>query len=827
MGLTARGLAADSGTPAAAETPPTLLDGMEGPRPVLVLIDGPPGAQVLRQAVEQGDGHYGAAEHLTLALPPGQTAALGYPVHSAPVIDELRLEAWVWCSRPGVQLGAVVVLPRSVDPATGNPRELILRSDVTAPAGSWQRLYLEGVPKLLQRHARVARAKYGPDVNEAGAAISHLVVLAPGGSGPTDVWVDQVALYGVLQTRTNPPGGRSTGDAEVDLAAAWSQATGAAEGASARTPRRDPPAMPRIIEWQGEPFALLQGMGFDAVRMGRLANATELAEAERLGLWLVCPPPPLEVIDARGIGPEYDGVLAWDLGELADDSDVALATEWARAIRRREAAQTRPIVLRPSAMPREASRLAEVVVLGRPMVGSTASWDEYSAWLARTRRLGRPGAATWAAVDTQRTPNVAAQLAALGAVNPAAGPASYAHLSRAITSAVTARPRGFWFQSQTSLAAPDPETRMRALALVLTNLRLGMIEPWLAGGKLATPAMSSRGDLTALVLTVERSHLVIPIRWTDRRADAPAAPLGIAAPRGAGLRSYEPAAAAVAQRMPGHGGNAAYQDESVTFVLPSVPESCEAHLLTVAGPRQAPTRRVTGGLSVTVPQLPDDGELLLTEDGYAFPQVERYLRQYAAQGARARVELAALSRQQARAAAHGMSAGLFQMVGAQHELAAADAAMAAVHRTLASQDFAAAFARAEQADGALEALRQRVYRTMWPDEDLGTSPARGDWSSLPVLEQAAILAAGSAQPFSLVPAGEFESLEDLLQAGWRRSEAQQPGIAGAVRLSPDTPHGGQYCLELEARATAGTGAPPALATAPVWITSPSLQAPPG
>ncbi|HYO24184.1 MAG TPA: hypothetical protein VEQ85_04475, partial [Lacipirellulaceae bacterium] len=103
----------------------------------------------------------------------------------------------------------------------------------------------------------------------------------------------------------------------------------------------------------------------------------------------------------------------------------------------------------------------------------------------------------------------------------------------------------------------------------------------------------------------------------------------------------------------------------------------------------------------------------------------------------------------------------------------------------------------------------------------------GDWSSLPVLEQAAILAAGSAQPFSLVPAGEFESLEDLLQAGWRRSEAQQPGIAGAVRLSPDTPHGGQYCLELEARATAGTGAPPALATAPVWITSPSLQAPPG
>ena len=33
---------------------------------------------------------------------------------------------------------------------------------------------------------------------------------------------------------------------------------------------------------------------------------------------------------------------------------------------------------------------------------------------------------------------------------------------------------------------------MRALALELTNLRLGLVEPWLAGGKPATPARVDR-----------------------------------------------------------------------------------------------------------------------------------------------------------------------------------------------------------------------------------------------------------------------------------------------------------------------------------------------
>ena len=49
----------------------------------------------------------------------------------------------------------------------------------------------------------------------------------------------------------------------------------------------------------------------------------------------------------------------------------------------------------------------------------------------------------------------------------------------------------------------------------------------------------------------------------------------------------------------------------------------------------------------------------------------------------------------------------------------------------------------------------------------------------------------------------------------------------AVRLSPEAPGQGSYCLELQVQSETPGGTPPALPAAPVWVTSPPLQTPPG
>jgi hypothetical protein len=799
--LAARGESPSAQPEEPAAPVPLLLDDMDGAEPMLRLAEAAPGVQIVRQAIEAGEGADGVAEHVTMAISPSG-AALAYQLPQAAAIAEFRLEAWAWCNRPGMQLGAVVVLPRSTDPATGKDRELILRSGATAGGGNWQQLTMDGIPSLLERHARVARMQYGGGIEERGAYISHLVLLVPGGTGPTEVWLDKVALYGELR----PVDGAAQGEGPIDLAAAWSD--GAASPANGGASRREPPPVPRIIRWQGEPLESLQRLGFDAVWMGRLASAAELAEASRLGLWLVCPPPTLEALQSGGLGSEYNGVMAWDLGVLADEADLAFAQEWARTLQRHELVHDRPTLLRPMAMPREASRVADIMVLGRPTFGATATWLEHATWLGREKRQARAGTAAWSLIDTHRSDKAIAQVATLRGGHAATGAASYEHLCRAIGAAAGCWPRGYMFESASSLASNDADARMRSRALELINLRLGLIEPWLARGKVATSVQSSRADVSAMVLTVERSHLVLPVLWNiEGRATA-----------------------TLHRQQPGPLQDGRYVDqgvpidESATFVLPGVPEACDAYLLTIGGPRQLVTRRVTGGLSVTVEQLPEDGLLLLTEDGYAFSQINRYLRMYAPRAARVRVELAALRWKQASAAAKQLSPALLQATDATRELGVIDAAIGAAGRSLAASDFAAAFARAAVAEQALEVLHARIAAAIWPDDAAGARPLRDDWSALPDLEQVAAVTAHSPQPATLWPGGDFEDLDALLALGWHRSNEMIAGAASAVRLSPDNPHDGKYSLELTATAEEDVSAPPLLPTAPVWITSPPVPA---
>ncbi len=458
------GLTLYSWTAAAAgpEGPPALLDDMQGAAAVLRLLNPGPQTRLLEQSIDRG--RFGAgtsAEHVAATAPPGESVEIGYGLPAAPVIEELALAAWVWCNQPGAQLAAMVVLPRSIDPETGAPWKLLVRSGVTAGPGAWQQLSLSNLPAGLASSARVARAQRRGSVDERGAYVTHLVILAPGGPGVTELWVDQVSVHGALRAAPQADPEVQPAAANVEPSAAPPNIPVEAATAEVGVPA-SPPRVPRVIQWQGEAFELVVRLGFDALAMGREPTDKELAEARRLGLFLVCPPPPHEVIDQRGLGVEYDPVLAWDLGQWADGGDAAMAEHWAQAIRRHDTRQSRAVVLRPTAAPLAASRVADLLLLSRPMLDSTLSWPDYAAWLTQQRRLARPGAGVWVAVQTHASSRRAAQLAAFRGERAAVVPATFHDLILATTAALGALPHGFYFQSQTSLAGSDAESHRRA-----------------------------------------------------------------------------------------------------------------------------------------------------------------------------------------------------------------------------------------------------------------------------------------------------------------------------------------------------------------------------
>ena len=147
---------------------PVLLDNMDGPRRSLQLLN----AAAEREAAWPVDGtrreSFGsAAERVSLSVAAG-IGASGYDLRRRPS-EEFRLDGLGVVQSPGAQLAAMVVLPRSIDPETGAPRQLLVRSDKPGRGGDWEQLDVQRSPRACPPTIRVARAQYAASSTIAGA----------------------------------------------------------------------------------------------------------------------------------------------------------------------------------------------------------------------------------------------------------------------------------------------------------------------------------------------------------------------------------------------------------------------------------------------------------------------------------------------------------------------------------------------------------------------------------------------------------------------------------------------------------------------------------
>lgn len=767
------------GQSVAAGLRPAVEYNFDGVAPLLRPLEGIARFQIVDHQIDRQNFRHGTgSERLTLRCPAGASAPLGFTLPPAPVISEFRGEVWLYCNRPGAQLAATVVLPRTIAPDTGQPRTLVVRGSNLGQGGQWEKLTLTDLPNVLARMARVARAQVEGPIDERGAYVAELVLLVPGGPGATEVLVDRIEAYGVISNPQNDA--RLSNDSQpIPLPA--TTASSAAQPVTL-------PAVPRIIRWQGEPFELLSRLGFQTVGMNRLPAREELAQLRQLGLSAVCPPPSLEEIGQHGIGPGFDCVLAWDLGEQLSAVDLNEMLARQQAIKRHDSHDSRPTVLAPHLFTREASRIADVLLVDRATLGTQLKLADYATWLTHRSRLARPGTPLWTRVDTQLGPQQMAQISGMGGAVGTDAVAGYAQLVGFTSSAVGVKARGFYFDSDSSLAAQDEPTLKRAQALELINVRLGLLEPWIASGKMLASARSNDIHLTALVLQAERSHLLVPIWWDDASG-----------PGGA---------------RPGPG--------PFTFLVPGVAESSEAYLLTLGGPQRLRHQRVTGGMRITVEQLPTDGLVLLTDDPTAFSQVSRYLRRAAPRATQLRRNLAAMHWQASARAYASAPAGTVSQQELQAVLAEAKRVLSACDQHAAARNYETAYHDADRVEQMLDICDRRLWDAAVRGRSVAENPLAFSVQTLTELSRIDGQLTRSAAGENRLPQGGFEDLSQLLKSGWRHEQLTLEGISTAVRLSPQAPHGGAYCLQLEAVPADLESPAPVVASSPVWVSSPAV-----
>lgn len=213
----------------------------------------------------------------------------------------------------------------------------------------------------------------------------------------------------------------------------------------------------------------------------------------------------------------------------------------------------------------------------------------YGEWVKRQPLLALPGTPVWTTVQTQAGEGLRRQFATL---TPGQAPPTVVapeQIRLLVYTAISSGSRGLLFLSDSSLEAPDGETRQRVMTLQLLNLELEIIEPWVAGGTKDATAECSQRLVTGAILRDDRARIAMPM-WLAPGSQC-VAPLAAATPLG--------------------------------LTLPDIPESDYIFELTAGRLQPLRHRRQAGGTQVTLDEFGLSTLLFLAQDPAIIEAVTR------------------------------------------------------------------------------------------------------------------------------------------------------------------------------------------------------------
>ncbi len=396
---------------------PALLETFDGPTVSWSPVPNRFGVRVLKhERVRQDNkGATSGAEYIQLGGPPGYSGLLLMPIGQAPVLEDLVVRLRLRSDRPGVLPAVRVVFPRVTNPGTGRPLAAIVRG-VNRVQGDfkWEELVLNDLPTLVRRHARALGGSMGRVVDGREAYVDAVVLIVPSDPRGTGLWIDELAIDGVL--REGPAAGSKDQDSDAGLAP-LRRVTLDQRGFAIDQER----FYPRVISHQGEPLAELQRVGFNTVAFTELPSETLLQEAARLKLQVICPPPGEGLLASKRKARPWDVAIAWLLPGGADQHSLDAATAEVDRIRRADTLLGRPILAVPTEAWGPWSRLVNGLVVTTPWSSPSTTHAEVGRHFSDATRLAQPGSPLLAAVSATHSPRFMDQVrsfAPAGTVTP-------------------------------------------------------------------------------------------------------------------------------------------------------------------------------------------------------------------------------------------------------------------------------------------------------------------------------------------------------------------------------------------------------------------------
>jgi hypothetical protein len=541
-------------------------------------------------------------EHIRVLAEKGSYIHYTYDLGRAPVTDELNVSLWLKANRPNVQLLCRVVLPRERDPQNlGQPMTVLLRCEPYQNT-RWKLVTLRQPVKRLREQQQLLQHQLGRDVVTADAYIDRLVLNVYDGPGQTDVYIDDLEVGPVFDSRpgravAGPPEGGPAGRG-VPARTAVNRRIAEVKLSGGQLLVSGQRFFLRGIRHTGTPLRTLRDAGFNTVWLDETTPPGLVEDAVNLGFWLVptvTPPDdggrPGAVLASneeftRKVSRflDQDAVLCWDLGANLSAEKFATVARTARTFH--NADPMRPLAADVWDGFRNYTRSLDPMMLGvhRWPLHTSLELEAYRDWLTQRRHLASPETFCWTWVQTHlpdwflRTAYGTEPGTSAPAVEPLGPQPEQIRLLAYTALGCGYRGLGFW--SDRFLA--DSHTgRDRLLALALLNQEIQLLEPLLVQAKEPTWIDGVwPNEVKAAAIRTPGATLVLPI-WMGPGS----------------------------QFVPGQAAKT-----EVVLTVPMVPATAQCWQVSPGGVRAYRTERVLGGTRVRIRNFNLTSALVFTTD---------------------------------------------------------------------------------------------------------------------------------------------------------------------------------------------------------------------
>lgn len=762
---------------------------------------------------------------------PGTHLYISHEIPPAYLIPELKPAVRIKSETAGIKLMVRVVLPHTLAPDGDGPMTTTLTGQAYATPGQWQTLTIgDGefdTAKLLTEELWYLKRKYGKHVTGQAAFIDRVVLNLYTKPGKHEVLIDKIQLEGAVSAEfiagKSSDLGRSTISGLVDTTVKEGDpstvavspiidfAVTPATKLSSFKPRvekrpsliqRDGtvlladkrPFFPLIIQHSGEGFDFLKAIGFNTVELKATASKEQLAEAQQLDMWIVCPPP--ASIGVSDIGFEYDRVLAWSVGRNLKGRDLQTVQQRVREIHESDLRKNRPIVANVKSSWSRIAAQADILSVGLEPLGTSFLASQYSQWLQQRAHSVATSKPVWADIQTELSQPLLEQIGTISSQLPPT-PIEPQQMKFLVVEAIAGGARGLRFRSRGRLDASDPASRLRTLTIELTNAFIDQIKPWAVGGALLGEIDTGDSDLKVTAINTNRARLLLIQRPTHHEqywaGDVPIKTVTI-------------------------------NDSSSNF-------TDRAWQISDTKLKLLPTTRELGGTKIEIPDCPFITAVVLTQDPIVVNQLtESYDR------------IGKQSIQQMRSALTQQWIAIMQLIDKQIAKMGrrSPSVGGSINEAVTAYRVASEMINKQSPDLATQYLDRTDERLSFSRRETAIGPLGlfQSKTSTPFVAHASLIPlhwqltnrlkeSGPWNPNGLA-AGDFESLEHMKLSGWENHRVDLSMATTRVELTSDEMVLGEKSLKLSVLpSTTGSGRNSMLEESPLWIVSPSVKVRPG